>query len=57
MYSYEDRIRAVKFYIKLGKRLRATIRLSSLRLGGLATANLSDSIRVSTKYKLLKLHS
>lgn len=26
MYSYEDRIRAVKLYIKLGKRLRATIR-------------------------------
>ncbi|MFW5333263.1 IS3 family transposase [Hydrogenophaga sp. ZJX-1] len=25
MYSYEDRIRAVKLYIKLGKRLRATI--------------------------------
>ena len=26
MYSYEDRVRAVKLYIKLGKRLRATIR-------------------------------
>ena len=26
MYSYEDRIRAVKLYIKLGKRLMATIR-------------------------------
>ena len=26
MYSYKDRIRAVKLYIKLGKRLRATIR-------------------------------
>lgn len=26
MYSYEDRIRAVKLYIKLGKRIRATIR-------------------------------
>jgi len=26
MYSYEDRIRAVKLYVKLGKRLRATIR-------------------------------
>ena len=26
MYSYEDRIRAVKLYIKLGKRLRPTIR-------------------------------
>ena len=26
MYSYEDRVRAVELYIKLGKRLRATIR-------------------------------
>ena len=26
MYSYEERIRAVKLYIKLGKRFRATIR-------------------------------
>lgn len=26
MYSYEDRIRAVKLYIKLGKRVRVTIR-------------------------------
>ena len=26
MYSYEDRIRAVKLYIKLGKRTVATIR-------------------------------
>ena len=26
MYSYEDRIRAVQLYIKLGKRLRAAIR-------------------------------
>ncbi len=26
MYAYEDRIRAVKLYIKLGKRVRATIR-------------------------------
>ena len=26
MYSYEDRIRAVKLYIKLGKRPGATIR-------------------------------
>jgi putative transposase len=26
MYSYEDRIRAVKLYIKLGKRIAATIR-------------------------------
>ncbi len=25
MYSYEDRMRAVKLYIKLGKRIRATI--------------------------------
>jgi len=26
MYSYEDRIRAVELYIKLGKRVRATTR-------------------------------
>jgi len=26
MYSYEDRIRAVELHIKLGKRVRATIR-------------------------------
>jgi transposase-like protein len=26
MYSYEDRVRAVKLYIKLGKRTSATIR-------------------------------
>jgi transposase-like protein len=26
MYSYEDRIRAVELYIKLGKRIRASIR-------------------------------
>ena len=26
MYSYEDRIRAVKLYIKFGKRIRPTIR-------------------------------
>ena len=26
MYSYEERMRAVKLYIKLGKRLGATIR-------------------------------
>lgn len=26
MYSYEDRIRAVKLYIKLGKRVKATFR-------------------------------
>jgi len=26
MYSYEDRVRAVKLYLKLGKRVKATIR-------------------------------
>ena len=26
MYSYEDRIRAIELYIKLGKRVRPTIR-------------------------------
>ncbi|EPE93986.1 integrase catalytic subunit (plasmid) [Rhizobium grahamii CCGE 502] len=26
MYSYEDRMRAVQLYIKLGRRVKATIR-------------------------------
>lgn len=26
MYSYEDRVRAVELYLKLGKRVKATIR-------------------------------
>ncbi|MET3234173.1 UNVERIFIED_ORG: transposase-like protein [Burkholderia sp. 1263] len=26
MYSYEDRLRAVRLYLELGKRIRATIR-------------------------------
>ncbi|SFD29717.1 hypothetical protein SAMN04488059_1577, partial [Devosia psychrophila] len=26
MYSYEDRVRAVELYIRLGKRVKATIR-------------------------------
>jgi len=26
MYSYEDRLRAVQLYLKLGKRIKATIR-------------------------------
>jgi hypothetical protein len=26
MYSYEDRMRAVRLYVKLGKRIKATIR-------------------------------
>ena len=32
MYSYEDRVRAVKLYIKLGKRPAATIRQLGNRL-------------------------
>jgi hypothetical protein len=36
MYSYEDRIRAVKLYIKLGKRLRATICQLGFQLPGIA---------------------
>ena len=33
MYSYEDRLRAVQLYIKLGKRVGVTIRqLGQLRL-------------------------
>ena len=31
MYSYEDRIRAVELYIKLGKRAGATIRQLGVR--------------------------
>ena len=41
MYSYEDRIRAVELYIKLGKRVRATIRqlgYSSATTAAMATA-------------------
>jgi len=35
MYSYEERMRAVKLYIKLGKRAQATIReLGILVIGG-----------------------
>lgn len=26
MYSYEDRLRAVKLYLKLGRRINATLR-------------------------------
>ncbi len=32
MYSYEDRIRAIELYIKLGKRVRAWGTLSLARL-------------------------
>ncbi len=38
MYSYEDRIRAVELYIKLGKRVRPTIR----QLGVDSSAQLSQ---------------
>lgn len=45
MYSYEDRIRAVTLYIKLGKRTGATIR----QLGYLAAEGASgESDRAST---------
>jgi hypothetical protein len=33
MYSYEERIRAVKLYIKLGKRVAATIKIFGRRTG------------------------
>ncbi|UOA33893.1 hypothetical protein DSM110093_03728 (plasmid) [Sulfitobacter sp. DSM 110093] len=33
MYSYEERLRAVKLYIKLGKRVQATIRDTIRELG------------------------
>jgi hypothetical protein len=35
MYSYEERVRAVELYLKLGKRLKETIR----QLGGYPTKN------------------
>ena len=35
MYSYEDRIRAVKLYLKLGKRTSPTIRQLGYRVFGL----------------------
>jgi transposase-like protein len=36
MYSYEDRVRAVELYLKLGKRVKATVR----QLGSGPTASL-----------------
>jgi hypothetical protein len=33
MYSYEDRIRAVKLYIKLDKRIAATLILTPTKKG------------------------
>ena len=47
MYSYEDRIRAVELCIKLGKRVRPTIRQlgystkNSLKGGTTSTSNVS----------------
>ena len=47
MYSYEDRIRAVELYIRLGKRVRATIlqlgypTKNALRAGTANTKNAS----------------
>ncbi|PRH40546.1 hypothetical protein C6T65_20375 [Burkholderia vietnamiensis] len=59
MYSYEDRVRAVELYLKLGKRVKATIRQlgyptkNSLRDGFIKTdrpaegySSRSDSNRV-----------
>lgn len=42
MYSYEGRIRAVKLYLKLGKRLTATVR----QLGYPTTKSLERRSRV-----------
>lgn len=39
MYSYEDRIRAVKLYVKLGKRLRATTPMATQIPPLVATSN------------------
>ena len=36
MYSYEDRMRAVALYLKLGKRVKATIREDRVPLHGVA---------------------
>ena len=47
MYSYEDRVRAVELFIKLGKRVRPTIRQlgyptkNSLKAGSVSTSNVS----------------
>ena len=46
MYSYEDRIRAVKLYIKLGKRTGAIIR--SYPQTRLPTGNATESCRAHT---------
>jgi hypothetical protein len=43
MYSYEDRIRAVEPYIKLGKRVRATIRQLGYSCFRYASLKLSPS--------------
>ena len=48
MYSYEDRIRAVKLFIKLGRRTEATIRL-------LAKA-VCRSVRASTTVGIVERH-
>ena len=45
MYSYEDRIRAVELYVKLGKRISATIR--QLGYSQLRTSDILVTIRTA----------
>ncbi len=47
MYSYEDRVRAVDLYLKLGKRIKATIRQSGSRLCETLAATFSDRPQLS----------
>ncbi|MEX3985841.1 hypothetical protein AB4Y45_43890 [Paraburkholderia sp. EG287A] len=47
MYSYEDRVRAVELYLKLGKRIKATIcQLGSL--GYLSPIEYRESLGLTT---------
>jgi len=44
MYSYEDRIKAVRLYLKLGKRLGVTIRSWVIRQRTLSSAGTESSL-------------
>ena len=50
MYSYEDRIRAVELYIKLGKRVRRTIRELEGNLGMQLFVRTSRSMRLTLEH-------
>lgn len=45
MYSYEERIRAVNLYIKLGKRLQAALPASEANHDGRSVGNSAKSNR------------